>query len=345
MTETLRQSLSVSDSGATRESINVLLQLLPEMSFDWPTESVPELPNLDRILEGKQSSLPLPNVKKPSSELESLGGSSIDWDNHEPYQRQMQRIESDFQAKSLEIRQDVADRKKVASTARDRDLEFAETEYREHLERIAVQFTRETNALLPSGFMIDTSDYARRLRDTEAVHQREIEQINKRFRTLSQSIEAESAALKLAAQRVRDQTKRDAARELQSVLGQAPPPSCGALEEAANRYARKIYNADLDYDKEILRIDTLVAELSDPLHAEKANLLSQSKITYLRTTATIEKERNLARIGSNHENSMRRSATDTDRQLADHPAELTLRFALDAGASQDEKAKSDLAKS
>ena len=338
VTETLRQSLSVSDSGATQESINVLLQLLPEMSFDWPTESVPELPNLDRILEGRQSSLPLPNVKKPSSELESLGGSSIDWENHEPYQRQLQRIESDFQAKSLEIRQDVADRKKVASTARDRDLEFAETEYREHLERIAVQFTRETNALLPSGFTIDTSDYARRRRDTEAVHQREIEQINKRFRTLSQSIEAESAALKLAAQRVRDQIKQAAARDLQSVLGQAPPPSCSALEEAANRYARKIYNADLDYDKEILRIDTLVAELSDPLHAEKANLLSQSKITYLQTTATIDKERNLARIESNHENSMRRSAADTDRQLAIAQAELTYRLEIDAANTKYEKA-------
>jgi len=334
----LRQSLTIPGPGATWESVNVLMQLIPDMSFHLPTESVPELLNLDRILEGQLALLPLPNAKKPSVELTSQGGSSIDWENHEPYQRQLQRIESEFQAQSLEIQQDVADRKRVASTARDRDLEFAETEYREHLGRIAEQYARDTNSVMPSGFVIDTSDYVRRLRETEAVHQRDIEQINKRFQTLLLSIAAESASQKLAAQRVRDQAKREAARELQSVLSQAPPPSCCTLEEAANRYARKIYNADLAYDNEILRIDSMVAELTNPLLLEKAQLLSQAKIANIQATAVIEKERDLARITSNHENSLRRSAADTTRQVAIAHAELTYHLAIDAANAKYEKA-------
>lgn len=310
-----------------------------DLPLVWPSTPLPQLPSMDQLIAQAQAKINIPVAASPNLSSLTDPERQIDLQNYEPYQRELQRLQSEHLQTIDALRKQQENQRREAQVHRDQARQIALTEYQETLARIAAQFSRATQNLLPSGFVEPNPALIDRYKEIEITYKKEVYEIQLQFQQIGQAIEAEAATSRLIAIRKRDQARQQATRELQSILSLIPPPSSTTLENAIKTYAQKFYDADFAYDNDILQIDTAIAIASDPLQLERYQAMSAAKCRYLEAIATTEQEQRTESIEKNHRDSTQRNLADSTSRLAQVAAKLKLQLAENQANHEYEKSK------
>ncbi len=336
----IQRSLTSLSESLSLHSVNFAdYPLEQDLPLAWPSTPLPQLPSIDQLIAQAQAKISIPVASSPSlSSLTDLEH-QVDLENYEPYQRELQRLQSEYLHTADALRKQESTKRNEAQILRDQAIQIAHIEYQETLARIAAQFSRATKDLLPSGFVEPDPSFIDRSKEVEINYRNEIQEIQLQFQRIGQAIEAEAAASRQIAIRKRDQTQREAAQELQSTLSMIPPPSGTTLENAIKTYAKKFYDAGFVFDQDILQIDIEVANASNPRQLERYQAMSAAKCRYLEAIATIEQEQRTKTIEKNHRDSTQRNIADSTSRLPQVAARLNLQIAEIQANYKYEKSK------
>ncbi len=337
---TIQRSLTSLSESLSLHSINLAdYPLEHDLALAWPSTPLPQLPSIDQLIAQAQAKISEPITSSPSLSSLTDPEHQIDLKNYEPYQRELQRLQSEYLHATDALRKLESAKRNESQIHRDQALQIANWEYQETLTRIAAQFSRATKDLLPSGFVEPNAAFVDRSKEVEIAYRTEIQEIQTQFQRIGQAIEAEAAASRQIAIRKRDQARREATQDLQSTLSLIPPPSSTTLANAIKTYAKKFYDADFAFDQDILQIDIEVANASNPLQLERYQAMSAAKGRYLEAITTIEQEQRTSTVEKNHRDSTQRNLADSTSRLAQVAARLKLQLAENKANYEYEKSK------